>query len=444
MGLSFSLGDITWSQADAAGTVYTVSGLGFQPKALFFFTSGVIGGGAGSEVDHARHSCGFATSTSDRRCIGFRSQDATAAQDCQEIYRADAVVAVCTTAPAVDGLLDLNSITSDGFTLIVDDQLATSGMTVHWCAWGGSDIVTAATGEIVEPAATGNQSYSVTGWLTTFVGDAAVMFAGCQLTAAAPTTAAQDSGFMFGAATGTGAGNQWVMASNEDDGSATMDTDRYRRGDECLAMMTVAGGNPNARATFNGFDSAGFDLNWTARAVTNRRYIYLAIQGGGWKAGSYTIDLSNLANSTTVSGLKFRPRGGLSASGSMAESAAGTSSTGANLGLGCWKPTGAAVGAASGFISNNGSANAEILLNMYFTPTILGFPGTGGTDIWTVEIEAYNSDGFRVGVTLTEALTDFQSYLAFGDSPGPTVTYPHHVARGRAMIASGFKPPDKV
>lgn len=445
MSLEFAHGSQLWASADAATTVYTISGLSFQPKAFMFVSMGLSSAtDAASEATSARLSIGFATRTTDRRCQGFLSVDGAAAGDCQEVYRDDAVVATVAATPAgfVDGLLDLDSVTSDGFTLIVNDA-APVDLMVFWFVWGGDDIVNAATGEINEPAATGNQSYSVVNWLATVLGDNAVLFAGCQLTVGAPTAAAQDAGFMFGAATATGAGNQFVVASNEDDGSATMDTDGYVRGDECLAMMAVAGGNPNARASFNGFDSLGFDLNWVARAVTNRRYIYLAIQGGSWNVGNYTLALGTVGNTATVSGLKFRPKGGLGASSDRVESTAGTSTAEAKQIIGGWSSTSAR--RAMAYWSEHSTGNTEIDLAIEYDG-MLCFPTNAGAIDWVVDIDAINADGFRVIVddARAVALTDFQNFVTFGDAPRPAAFFPDVLLMGQKVAATGMRPPGLI
>jgi hypothetical protein len=415
MALEFATGDLVWGSGDAATTVYTVSGLSFQPKALMFVTTGITAVGGSSSIDHARHNYGFAVSTSSRRCVGLQNVHNSGSCDCQEFFRDDAVVTVIDAAAAVDGLLDLNSITSDGFTLIVDNQVATD-IAVVWYAWGGEDIVTAAIGDIVEPAATGVQSYTVTGWIdpATLASDSAVLFAGCQLTAAAPTGAAVDAGLMLGVATGTGSGNQWVVAVNDDEGSGTMDTDRYHRGDECIAMMALAGGNPSARAQFNGFDSAGFDLSWVARATTNRRYIYMALQGGGWKAGSYNFDTGSIGNTATVSALAFNPAGAIHATTTSVEDAAGASRTTAHYAIGGWSSISSRRNNFYG--STNGSPNSGIFIGDDNDNILQSFGGSIGA---TIDIDAVLADGFRVIVDDgPTALTDFQSYLAFGNDPG--------------------------
>lgn len=163
MALKFTHGAIQWNSVDGVGVTYTVSGLSFQPKALRFYWQGLgSASDANSETTHSRRGVGFATSTSDRRCVGSQDQDAAATMVCTTGYRTDAVALTLTSTPAADGLLDLDAILSDGFRLIVDDA-APVNITIFWEAWGGDDITNAATGEIAEPAAAGNVDYVVTG-----------------------------------------------------------------------------------------------------------------------------------------------------------------------------------------------------------------------------------------------------------------------------------------
>ena len=141
MALQFASGAIQWLAADAATTVYTISGLPFQPKGLRFYWTG-IGSSVNATTDavDSRRGIGLAVSTSSRRCVATQDQDNVATTVCTAGQFTDCVVATVTaTGPARDGALDLNSITSDGFTLIVDVQ-GPVDITVCWEAWGGSDI----------------------------------------------------------------------------------------------------------------------------------------------------------------------------------------------------------------------------------------------------------------------------------------------------------------
>src|SRR5262245_3244271 len=268
MALAFAHGSIAWLSADAATTVYTVSGLSFQPRLIHFYWQGI-----GSATDTTtttisqRQGHGFATSTSDRRCVATYDRDdgsaegTAAAMVCTSCYSDDCIAATLTSAPARDGLLDLNSITSDGFTCIVDDA-APANITVFWEAWGGSDARAYGTGAFAEPAAGGTQNYTATGFTPGDNGDQVVMIAGVQSVSAANTAERNDSGLSFGWATGSTSAENVVIATNDDDGSAACDSDMYARAGECLAMITVAGGNPSARAPMSAFGNDQFTINW--------------------------------------------------------------------------------------------------------------------------------------------------------------------------------------
>lgn len=416
--MDFAHGAIRWLSADAVATVYTVSGLSFQPKAIRFYWCGLDSAGTdvASQTTTMRRGVGFAVSTSSRRSVASFSADAAAAADTDVCLSDDCVVSTTSGAGARDGLLDLNSITSDGFTLIVDDQ-GVANITVFWEAWGGADITVATVGDIAEPAATGNQDYTVTGFAPgADQGDQVVMFAGCQSTAAVNTAQVNDSGLCIGFASATntaGGVANVVVAGNSDEASLTMDTDGYGLSGECLAMFTVAGGNPNARAQLTQFNSNGFRLNWIARGVTNRRYCFMAIKGGAWRAGSYTIAGNSLSATATVSALPFTPKG-ISLVGRMTtESSAGTSTAQDRIGLGSGSSTSSR--RSMGIWDEDATANTEIDLVIEYD-SVLCYPSNAGALVASYDINAMNSDGFQIIVDLAGGVaSEWQGYLAFGD-----------------------------
>lgn len=335
MPLSYAQGAVQWLTADAATTVYTISGLSFQPKILIFYWNGLQSNSptsAGSTAVNSRRGIGFAVSTSSRRAVSSFSQDAAAAAVCGTAVSNDCVACTIDGAAARTGLLDIDTITSDGFTLIVDDA-APVNLTVFWEAFGGDDITVAEIGDITEPAATGNVDYTVTGFASDAT-DQVVMFAGVQSTAALNTAVADDSGMYVGFATSGSVENNIVVAGNSDDGSPAMDTDGYGLSGECLAMITVGGGNPNARAQLTQFGTDNFRLNWIARGVTGRRSVFLAVKGGQWAVGALTIDASTLNATTTESGLVFNPNGLMCISRLNIEQTAGTAAADDTISIG--------------------------------------------------------------------------------------------------------------
>ena len=413
--MQYAHGAIQWLAADVATTVYTVSGLPFQPKALRFYWFGL-----GSAVDaasatvHLRRGVGFATGTADRRCVGSQDQDAAGTQVCVTGYRTDAVAMTLTSTPAADGLLDLNSITSDGFTLIVDDQ-APADITIFWEAWGGADILAAATGEIAEPAGAGDQDYVVTGNIKPDV----VMFAGTQETGSAQVASRNDSELMVGFATGGRTSENVVVEGNSDDGSATSDTDGYCKTGECIAHIPVAGAaTTNARALLTQFNGDGFRLNWIERGVTGRKNIYLAIKGGVWQAGALTIAGNSGGATATVSGLAFTPIG-VSLIGCMtAEQSADSTTAEDRVALGSGSST-SSRRTQGGWSEHGMGTAAEVDLIVEYDQ-VLAYPSAAGAVVGLKDINAINVDGFQLIADSADGVaSEWIGWLAFG-----TVRFP--------------------
>ena len=410
MALEFAHGAIQWSESDALNTIFTVSGLSFQPKALRFYWVGLGSTiDASSETVNSVRGVGFGVSPSSRRCVSSVSVDAAGNAACATRANDNGVVSIIASDASEDGRLDLNSITSDGFTLIVDDVLflaTESDITIFWEAWGGSDITVAAVGDIAEPAATGNVDYTVTGFVAGAT-DQVVMFAGVQSVAALNTGDANDSGMHVGFSTATDA---TFVCGNSDDGSATMDTDGMSTGGFSWNMITIGGGAPNASNILSQFGTNNFRLNWITRATTNRRSIFLAIKGGNWKVGNYIINGNTGGATTTVSGLSFAPIG-LCLLGRMSSS--GSGETNDRIGLGTGSSTSSR--RSMGVLDEDGIADAEIDTTIQYDQ-VLSFPSTTGTLQSAYDIDAMNADGFRIIVdTAGGVANEIQGYLTFGN-----------------------------
>lgn len=413
MALEVAHGSFRWLAADGVGATYVVSGLSFQPKAILFLLCGMGSDtDAATETSSVQQGVGVATSTTSRRCVSIRELDNQATMVCSSGYRTDAI-ALAFGGVTVEGLLDLSAIAADGFTAIVDDQIPANRQ-VFWIAWGGADITVAVDGDIAEPAATGDQDYTVTGFVAAAT-DQVVILAGVQTADAAPAAERNDSGIFIGFATSGADADNVVMAGNADDASADADTDGYCKTAECLAMHLISGGNPNARAKLTQFGTDNFRLNWIARAVTSRRSIFLAMKGGSWKAGAYAIDGSTLNATATVSGLAFAPKGIVGIGRMTAEQAAGTATAENRFGIGVGTSTTSR--RATGFWSEDAATASEINQVIEYDQ-VLAFPSNAGALGSAYDINAMNSDGFQIIVDVAGGVaSEWQGYLAFGDAP---------------------------
>jgi len=380
--LNFAHGAVQWLTTQALNTTIPVTGLGFIPKAIRFYWVGLQSNSPtnlNSEAVNERRGVGFASSTTSRACVGTSSIDNSAAADCGSIWsNTQCVITVDALTGAKDGALDISSIDTDGFTLIVDD-VTPANITVFWEAWGGDDIRNVTIGEIAEPAATGIQTYTATGFQVSAsqaYQDQCVMFAGVQAVSATDVGEQQDSGLHVGFLTRNATDNNITVCGNSDDASATMDTDGYNFTGDCISMIVIAGGNPNARASLSSWNNNTFQLNWSLRTTTNRRSIYMAIKGGYWQAGSITIAGNTLNSTATISGVPFNIKG-VSLIGAMKTiSTAGTSTVQDRIGFGSGvSPTSRNSAAV---LDENGTANAEIDLSVYYDQ-VLVYPSVTGT-----------------------------------------------------------------
>lgn len=424
MAMGFAQGAIQWLTSDALNATKVVTGLGFSPKAIRFYWMGHQSAtDSFTQTVSERRGIGFCSSPTIRRAVGTFSADNAAAADCGSVAANDCVCITVNGTGAVDGKLDISSIDVDGFTLIVDDATP-ANLTIFYEAWGLDDIQQVTIGDIAEPAATGTQNYTANGFNAR--GDnQIVMFAGVQSTAALNTGQAQDSGLCVGASSGTATANNIVVVGNSDDGSDPMDTDGYARASECLAMIVIAGGNPNARAVLSAFGTDTFTLNWTARGTTNRRYIYMAIKGGGWQVGSYTIR-EDAGRTAAVSNLPFNLKGISFMGARKTQAAAGTATAQDSIGLG--SASGLLERKAMGVLDENGTASSEIDLAISYD-SISSYPSATGTEQARQDLSVFGYNNFTVTneIDVGGPENEWMGYVAFGSTKLPmqgTVGHP--------------------
>ena len=420
MALEFAHGAIRWLAADAAAVTYTVSGLAFQPKAIRFYWVGLDS--AGTDVNSSSVDCqrgvGFATSTSERRSVSSYDDTGVGTSDCATVAASDCVAGQLDNTGARVGELDLNAINSDGFQLIVDDQ-GVVNLTIFWEAWGGSDITVAVCGDLSEPASPGDVSPTATG-LTSDGGQQVVMFAGVQSTAAVNTSTVEASGLCVGFATATAAAEQVVVTGNADHASTTTDTDGFCQSGKCITQIVLAGGNATSSAALSAWGTNAFTVTFAGTMVSARKTIWLAIKGGYWRAGEYTIAGNSASATATVSGTVFVPIGVCIIGRMSVEQGTTVSDVNDRIGMGTGTSTSSR--RSMGILNENAtvSSNVEVDTTIQYDQ-VLCFPSDAGGLQSAYDIDAMNSDGFRIIVdTAGGVASEWQGYLTFGNVLPPS------------------------
>jgi hypothetical protein len=419
MALEVAHGTVEWLTSTAGGGTYVVSGLSFQPKAIMFWWVGLNSGGADavSDTPDQRRGVGFAVSTSARRAIASYDDNAAATSDCATVAADDCIACTLDNAGARDAELDITTFAADGFTLTVDDQLAVNNITVFWVAWGGADITVAAVGDFAEPAAAGDVNETVTGF-TSNGQNQVVIVASVQSTAAINTSLVENGGMSIGFATGTGTTEQCTVGGSDDHASTATDTDGFGRAGVMQAQCAVAGGTAWITGALSAWGTDQFTITYAGTTfVSGRKSIYLAMKGGGWKAGGYTIAGDTGSATATVSGLPFAPKG-VSIIGRMTTEQSGTTGT-ANDRIGIGVGTSTSSRRSQGILNEDATAssNVEVDTTVQFDQ-VLSFPSTTGTLQSAYDINAMNADGFQIIVdTAGGVASEWQGFLAFGDEP---------------------------
>jgi hypothetical protein len=286
----------TWVIPSSITNPLTVSGVGFQPKAVIMYTCLATAEGNGS---HANSTFGIATSSAQRATLAGMSDAAVSTSNTGKSTRSNAVlVGLSTGTPTVDSVTDFLAFTSDGFTLNVSDAASLASQIVHYVALGGTDLLNARVGtHAITRITAGTEATTGLG----FRPDALLFFSG---TFQAPVTGVDDQISIGYAIRSTG--DQGSIYWFDNDAATAKDLARYQNSAHCLALAAATAAT-EATATISTWDSGGFTLNWDDPiAATPREFYYLALQGGVYEGGVATQPATNTTQTLSTG---FPPKG---------------------------------------------------------------------------------------------------------------------------------------
>ena len=385
----------------AVSTTVPVTGVGFQPKAIIFWWSGrtestdTTGG-----ANHAR-GFGVAVSSTSRRAIYSQSQDGVSTSSANTGHHNANVVGALTTTGTIDGLADLQSMDSGGFTLVITDQF-TINLRVHYLALGGADLTDAAIGTFTEPAAIGTQDITTAG----FQPDAVVLLSA--MIAADPPGTAADSTMMIGTAAGATPSNA-VWAGAADDNGGTSRTLSYSRSGESIAMFKNTIDQTTGRAQVTQWLSNGFRLDWSERAGA-RRISYLALKGGYYSVGNVQTQ-TDTTTTIVASGFGFTPKAAMLVSDLAAANAADVVVATDGWSLGAFTSTTERGAQATRDVDN--LATTQVTTGVEHDEAYLR-PSASDTVDGLMDIQSMDTDGFTAIMDDADPTQAFVWYLAFG------------------------------
>lgn len=385
----------------AAASTVAVTGVGFQPKALIFWWTGITGTIDLFAEGNIKRGIGVATSTTSRWAVGTQGVDASASSDTDRIQREDACVATLSTLGAVEGLLDLQSFDADGFTMVVDDAFPVS-LRIHYMALGGTDLTNVKTGRWDVPAVTGNEDITGVGFQPDFV-----LFGSTNFQNDPPSLAA-GADLMVGAAVSSS--QQAVLFVRDLNAQTTMDTYAYCLAGECIGMGT----GPNIRATFVSFLPDGFRVNWLEVVATPITF-YLALKGGSYAIGDFLTSTSNGAT-IAESGLGFQPKGTMLFSHGRAQDTANALSAGDQWNIGGFTST--TNRGTQGTLSADNVTDAFLQFYVEHNAALAQITATPAR-VGLLDVQSIDADGFTLVMDSAADPAAFVWYISFGDTGGP-------------------------
>jgi hypothetical protein len=360
-----------------------ITGLGFQPKAMLFYSSMQTAAGYGTDgatmlgLADATAEGGIASRRTDNSATGAKSHSET---------KALTFINANNTLDA-EGTVVLDS---DGFTVNWSDAPA-SAWVIQYLALGGSDVENVKVGAYQTPAdpTTGNVSTTGVGFQPNFL-LAVHCFAG-----SAGTSSGGAPSMGIGCATSSRA--RWAVSATEF--AFRANTDRW---------ITFQGiGQGNNGADFVSFGSDGWTSNWSASPFTARRAVYMAIEFTEPPVvGNDTQKTSTGTKATT--GVGFTPKALL---------LSGTGGVGSNNNDGTGATVGSAVSGSEGFMWYGGLDSGGGRYDRAYTVDKATRHATrASTTNAEADLSSLDADGFTLDWTTADGNADVFMYAAFGEA----------------------------
>ncbi|MGI8548111.1 MAG: LamG domain-containing protein [Gemmatimonadaceae bacterium] len=392
----------------------SVTGMGFAPRALIFWTVGATNNDEFNTVSFAQ-GIGFTTGPSN----SYAQSSIAATTASTATYRRVESVAILqtdSTATLVLRRADLVSLDSDGFTVNWTAAITSGGFgIIHYLALGGSDLTGARVVNWQMPGTAGAKAVTGVGFQPDCVIHA---HAGGVTTLNANATAQAT----FGLGVMTANGDQWATAYA---GNSTSANARDQETNQTITLVDTAG-SVSAQAAFGSMDSDGFSLNFSIAGGVYQS-ISLCLKGGRYKAGRFIKSTATAPVAQAVTGTGFAPKAVLLAGVEDIVRTGGLTGAMA-FGLGATDGTSgfatSLYGAATATRTNNDDS-AKVYTKDNGAKTVVAEAGMSSID----------TDGFTLGWTTNDAVATSILSLAFGGSTVAAMAYRETILATAGLVS---------
>lgn len=402
----------------AAASTVAVTGVGFQPKLILFFWAGADS--IGTFLKDYRPGMGACDAALHQFAVTNYGDRATAAgsANAHQLYRSDGCVAT-STASVLDGYLSVTSLDADGFTLTVQDALASS-VRVGYLALGGADLTNTLVGTVQIQAGTGNQDVTGFGFTPTglLLGISQVVNV---------NTAATHAGIGFGLL--DAAGNQVVAVNQLRDTTSPTQTDRYLFAGEAVAQ---AGNAVVSGRAVGSILSDGFRMAISEAPTVQGRIGYVAFSGLRCLVGTTTTTTSGTP--FAVTGAPAAPIAGLLVSAGATVMTQDTPTANAVLGMGAFTDPASRWSMGDSDQDNVSTTVAGQVASVTDTLTLLT---TAGVVNARMDVQSIDSGGATFVMDDTDTQSSVFGYMFFVAASLPFTSLEHDIRGLNRGLAVG-------
>jgi len=391
----------TFTKLTSTGS-QTVTGIGFQPKAIIFWWTRQTTFGESASISIGY---GFATNYGgafQNRGVAFASDDnagtSNAGRRRSETY---SIIILSDGNPTLGAQASVTAFNSDGFVVNWQTNEGRADI-IHYIALGGDDLVNARAGTFSLSTSSGTQDITGVGFQPDFA-----MFLWTFTESVDINTANGEVGMGFAvSSTKRGA----LVAVSEDE-RGTTDTWQQQRTDACILLLNPSDGSQDARVDFSQFLADGFRINKNDAPASMTQIFYLALDGGNYDIGSFNSPTS--AGNQEIRTLGFQPalvmlatqgRQAATGIGSTAELSLGAATSATERGITWFEDP-----------DNRGTSDNEMeTLNT----KVIQWRDRTNDNIFTLrgsaDFASFLSNGFRLSWTNVESSGRQIIYVAFG------------------------------
>jgi hypothetical protein len=380
----------------------TITGLGFQPKAIIFYWSRNTAN-ATAQVPRSQ-GIGF-TDCVNQRAVAIAEDDNAGTSNAGR-YRTESnvIVILSNGGPTVGSRATFTSCDADGFTIDWAESEARADI-INYIAIGGPDVTNVKAGTFTLAASTGIQNITGVG----FQPDFAMFLWGF--------TEALDSlatGLEMGMGFADYSNNQGSILNCVKDAEATNRTKYSQQRTDNVILLSSTACAQDALAAFNGFTADGFSLNVSDAPAAATPIFYLAIKGGSHAVGNFLQPTATGVQ--TISGTGFQPNLVVLFSHNQAAGTALAAPSTFSIGAANATTSRAGVWGQSKNVDPSNAAvytdNTKIIIMRTLSKT-----GGVGTINAQADFYGFTSDGFQLNWTTADATQRQIIYWAFGPSP---------------------------